>query len=81
MIAYRWHTGKPKAKVKHEDPDRDQIRKSAFMTFYVDPKEPTPDPLKLAGLRWKLVEAERVAKRVVLVYRRIGKRPTCDEGG
>jgi hypothetical protein len=82
MIAYTWHTGKPGAKVKHKDPERDQIRRAAYLTFYVGRREPVEEKIKLAGLRWTLVENKRRGTRVTLVYRRIGKRPDdCGGGG
>lgn len=81
MLAYKWHSGKPGAKGRIYDPERDQIRRAAFLTFIVSRTEPAPDPMRLAGLRWKLVEAKRRGPRVVLVYRRVGKRPACNSGG
>ena len=80
-MAFKWHTGKLGAKRTVGNPERDDIRRAAFLTFIVPPSEPTPDQMRLAGLRWKLVEAKRRGQRVVLVYRRIGKRPKCGGGG
>lgn len=82
MLAFKWHTGKPGAKGRVENPERDQIRRAAYLTFYVALGEPSPSSMRLAGLRWKLVKATRRGQRGVLLYRRVGPKPKdCGGGG
>lgn len=82
MLAYTWHTGKPGAKSRIPDPDRDQIRRAAYLTFVVSQREPVEETIRLAGLRWKLWKKSKRRDRVTLVYRRIGPKPDdCGGGG